>query len=40
MKKLIIGMALGAAAGFLLSESSMIKNAMDKGKKKLKNMTK
>lgn len=38
MKKLIIGMALGTAAGLLLGECSMVKNAMSKGKKKIKSM--
>ena len=40
MKKLIIGMALGTAAGLLLGECSMVKDAMNKGKKKIKNLTK
>jgi len=33
MKKLIIGMALGTAAGLLLSEIPTVKNMVEKGKK-------
>ena len=40
MKKLIIGMALGAAAGLILSECGAVQGAINKGKKKLKNLTK
>ena len=40
MKKLIIGMALGTAAGLLLGECDMIQNAINKGKKKIKNLMK
>ena len=40
MKKLIIGMALGTVAGLLLGECNAVKNAMSKGKKKIKSLTK
>ena len=40
MKKLLIGMALGAAAGMVISEIPAVKKMMDKSKKKVKNMTK
>ena len=40
MKKLIIGMAIGTAAGLLLSECGMIKEVISKGKKKIQNLKK
>lgn len=40
MRKLLIGMALGAAAGMILSEMPAVKEFMSKGKKKVKNITK
>ena len=40
MKKFLIGIALGAAAGMVISEVPAVKKMMDKGKKKVKNMTK
>ncbi len=40
MKKLLIGMALGAVAGIALCEVPQVKNLMNKGKKKVKEMTK
>lgn len=40
MKKVIIGLALGMAAGMLVGEIPQVKNAIGKGKKKLKNMQK
>lgn len=39
MKKFIIAMALGAAAGMVLSEIPSVKKMMDKGKKKVKNIS-
>lgn len=40
MKKLLIGMALGAAAGMILSEIPAVKEVMSMGKKKVKSLTK
>ncbi len=40
MKKLLIGMALGAAAGMIVSEIPQVKQLLNKGKKKVKEMTK
>ena len=40
MKKLLIGMALGAAAGMIVSEIPQVQKALNKGKKKVKEMTK
>lgn len=40
MKKFVIGIALGAAAGLVLSEIPTVKNIMQKGKKKVEKMTK
>ena len=40
MKKLLIGMALGAAAGMIVSEIPQVQKMLDKGKKKVKEMTK
>ncbi len=40
MKKILIGMALGAAAGMIISECPSVKQMLDKGKKKVKNLTK
>lgn len=40
MKKFAIGIALGAAAGLILSEVPCVKNALEKGKKKIEKMTK
>ncbi len=40
MNKLLIGMALGAAAGMILMEVPAVKDVMNKGKKKVKNLTK
>ena len=40
MKKLLIGIALGAAAGMVISEMPAVRKMLDKGKKKVKNMTK
>ena len=40
MKKLLIGIALGAAAGLVVSELPEVRKVLDKGKKKVKNMTK
>lgn len=40
MKKLLIGMALGAAAGMVVSEIPAVKKMMDKSKKKVKSLTK
>ena len=40
MKKLLIGLAVGAAVGMVVSELPKVRQALDKGKKKVKNMTK
>ena len=40
MKKLLIGLALGAAVGMVVSEIPQVKQMLDKGKKKVKDMTK
>lgn len=40
MNKLLIGMALGAAVGMAVSEIPEVKSMLNKGKKKVKNMTK
>ena len=40
MKKFLIALALGAAAGMVMSEMPAVKKMMDKGKKTVKNMTK
>lgn len=40
MKKLLIGMALGAAVGMVVCEIPQVKNLLNKGKKKVKEMTK
>lgn len=40
MKNIIIAMALGAAAGLVLSEIPAVKNFMEKGKKEVKKMVK
>ncbi len=40
MKKLLIGMALGTTAGLLLAGVPQVKTAMNKGKKKIKDLTK
>ena len=40
MKKLLIGLALGAAAGMVISEMPQVKKVLDKGKKKVNSMTK
>ncbi len=40
MKKLLIGMALGAAAGMIVSEIPQVQKMLNKGKKKVKEMTK
>lgn len=40
MKKLLIGMALGAAAGMIVSEIPQVQKFLNKGKKKVKEMTK
>ena len=40
MKKLLICLALGAAAGMVISEMPQVKKFMDKGKKKVKDITK
>ncbi len=38
MKKLLIGMALGAAVGMIVSEIPSVQKLLNKGKKKVKNM--
>lgn len=38
MKKLLIGMALGAVAGMLVGEIPQVKSFIKKGKKQVKNM--
>ncbi len=38
MKKILIGLALGAVAGMLVSEIPEVKGAIQQGKKKVKNM--
>ena len=40
MNKLILGMALGACAGLLISEIPEVKKYLDKGKKKMQNIAK
>ena len=40
MKKLLIGIALGAAVGMVVSEIPQVRQALDKGKKQVKKMTK
>ena len=40
MKKLLIGIALGAAAGLMVSEIPEVRQVLDKGKKKVNKMTK
>ncbi len=40
MKKLLIGLALGAAAGMIASEFPQVQKLIGKGKKKVKEMTK
>lgn len=40
MKKLLIGLALGAAVGMVVSEIPQVQQALNKGKKKVKDMTK
>ncbi len=40
MNKLLIGMALGAAAGMIVSEIPQVQKMLNKGKKKVKEMTK
>lgn len=40
MKKLLIGVALGAIAGILVGEMPEVQSFMQKGKKKLKNLKK
>ena len=40
MKKLLIALALGAAVGMAVSEIPQVKQMLNKGKKKVKDMTK
>ena len=40
MKNLLIGMALGAVAGIVVGEMPQVKNFLNKGKKKVKNLAK
>lgn len=40
MNKLLIGMALGAAVGLVVSELPDVKKALNKGKKKVQEITK
>ena len=40
MNKLLIGVALGAAVGMVVSELPKVRQALDKGKKQVKKMTK
>ena len=40
MKKLLIGLALGAAVGMAVSEIPQVKQMLNQGKKKVKEMTK
>lgn len=40
MKKLLIGLALGAAVGMVVSEIPQVHQMLNKGKKKVKDMTK
>ena len=40
MKKLLIGMALGAAVGMVVGELPQVKQMLNKGKKQVKKMTK
>ena len=40
MNKLLLGIALGAAVGMVVSEIPEVKNALDKGKKKVKDLSK
>lgn len=40
MKKLLIGMALGAAVGMVVSELPQVKQMLNRGKKKVKELSK
>ena len=40
MKKLLIGLALGAAIGMVVSEIPQVQKMLNKGKKKVQDMTK
>lgn len=40
MKRLLIGLALGAAVGVVVSEIPQVQKMLNKGKKQVKNMTK
>ena len=40
MKKLLIGMALGAAVGMVVSEIPQVQKMLNKGKKKVKDLSK
>ena len=40
MKKLLIGIALGAAVGMVVSEMPQVKQILNKGKKKVQNLSK
>ena len=40
MKKLLIGIALGAAVGMVVSEIPQVRQTLDKGKKKVKDLSK
>ena len=40
MKKLLIGLALGAAVGMVVSEMPQVHKMLDQGKQKVKDMTK
>ena len=40
MKKILIGLALGAAVGMVVSEIPKVRQALDMGKKKVSKMTK
>lgn len=40
MKTLLIGMALGAAVGMVVGEIPQVKQMINKGKKKVKNLSK
>ena len=40
MNKLLIGIALGAAVGMVVSQIPQVEKALDKGKKKVKDLSK
>ncbi len=40
MKKMLLGLALGAALGMMVAEIPAVQQVLTKGKKKVKNLTK